>query len=49
MSMPCDGPAWNVMESYRRLQTAVIKLTAWQGITPQDLIDEEILQKEDLE
>ena len=49
MSMPGDGSAWDVMESYRRLQTAVIKLTAWQGITPQDLIDEELLQKEDLE
>lgn len=49
MSMPGDGPVWDVMGSYRRLQAAVIKLTAWQGITPQDLIDEELLQKEDLE
>lgn len=49
MSMPGDGPAWDVMESYRRLQSAVVKLTAWQGITLQDLIDEELLQKEDLE
>ena len=49
MSKPGDGPAWDAMESYRRLQTAVIKLTARQGITLQDLIDEELLEKEDLE
>lgn len=40
---------WDIMESYRRLQAAVVKLTAWQGITLQDLIDEELLQEEDLE
>lgn len=43
------GPEWDIMESYRRLQTAVVKLAAWQGITLQDLIDEELLQEEDLE
>ena len=49
MSEPGGGPVWDVMESYRRLQAAVVKLTAWQGITLQDLIDEELLEKEDLE
>ena len=46
--MSNTGPVWNVMESYRRLQTAVIKLTAWQGITLQDLIDEGLLRDGDM-
>lgn len=49
MSKPGGGPVWDVMESYRRFQTAVVKLTAWQGITLQDLIDEELLEEADLE
>ena len=49
MSGPSDNPFWDVHEHITRLQNAVIKLAAWQGIDVQDLIDEELLEEADLE
>ena len=48
MSGPSGNPFWDVHEHITRLQNAVIKLAAWQGIDVQDLYDEELLQEGDM-
>lgn len=48
MNGPSDNPFWDVHERITRLQNAVIKLAAWQGVDVQDLIDEELLHESDL-
>lgn len=48
MTKPDDNPFWDVKGQIDRLQTAVHKLTKWQGLSIQDLIDEELLQEKDM-
>ena len=48
MTKPSDNPYWDVAGQIERLQQAVRKLSAWQGIELQDLFDEELLQEKDM-
>lgn len=42
------NPSWDVKGQIERLQNAVIKLSAWNGIDLQDLYDEELLRDGDM-
>lgn len=48
MSGPSGNPFWDVKGQIERLQNAVIKLVAWNGIDLQDLYDEGLLQEGDM-